>query len=253
MKYIIVALAFLISTSAFAFGDSTAIATGVGLGGQGGQGGAGGAGGHALANAISGSNAVSNSSARSNSSSYSNSGAYANQYQGQSQNQLQGQLLNNKNRSSSNNNGGNVAISNIHRKNLRSAPSFGLPAAFPTAVCQGTIAAGFSFWLGGGAAAGTITIEECMKLETIRVGTIMMQNAVTAEYALAQQEANVAIFCLTKYGAQTPLCPEETTEVVASVETVPAVSVVEPVKVAGIPDETFEPEVKRAKIWFFGL
>jgi len=240
MKYISIVVALLFSTSAFA---------GVTFGGAGGEGGAGGT---AVAIAIGAAKSVSNSSANANANSKSFSSSNAQQQQGQIQGQQQGQILRNQNRSSANNNGGNVAITEMHRKNLRNAPSFGLPAAFPTAVCQGTAAAGFSFWLGGGAVAGTITIEECMKMETIRLGVLSLQNSVTAENAIAQQKANDEVWCMTKYGGQTTMCTKAEPEVTASGETVPAAEVVatfEPKKVASIPDVTHEP--KRAKIWFF--
>ncbi len=247
MKHLLIVVFMLFTASAFASPFDVHNQGGQGgQGGKGGQGGLGigfgGAGGSATAIAIGAASAVSKSSANAN----------AQQQQGQLQGQQQGQILRNQNRSSSNNNGGNVQITNVHRKNLRNAPSFGLPAAFPTAVCQGTAAAGFSFWLGGGAVAGTITIEECMKLETIRVGTIMLQNAVTDEVAMAQEKANIEVFCMTKYGGLTGLCGGDVET--ASVDAKPVVvSVVEPVKVASIPDETFEPEDKKVKIWFFGL
>lgn len=255
MKHLLVVVLLLFTSSVFAqdgIHNNHHNNVAIGAGGQGGAGGIGygGAGGKATAIAIGAANAVSKSSSKSNSYSSSN----AQQQQGQIQGQQQGQVLRNQNRSSSNNNGGNVAITDLHRKNLRNAPSFGLPAAFPTAVCQGTAAAGFSFWLGGGAVAGTITIEECMKLETIRVGTIMLQNAVTSDAALAQEAANIQVFCLTKYGSLTGLCGGNGNTAAADIEpAAKVVSVVEPVKVAGIPDVTHEPEVKRAKIWFFGL
>lgn len=165
------------------------------------------------------SKAISNAQSRSNS--------YANQYQGQEQGQLQGQKAT----------GGNVAI---NTKLQRSAPSFGLPAAFPTAVCQGTLAAGFSFWLGGGAAAGSITVEECMKLETIRVGTIMLQSAVSDADAKVQQKANNEVFCMTKYGKNTTMCGGNVT----TASTQPkVVTVVAPRKVEGIEDESYEREI----------
>jgi len=261
MKHLLIVVLMLFTSSAFAFTGShgsnhhnTTNNQG-GQGGDGGQGGLGvGYGGNATAIAVGAANAVSKSSAQANSKSNSYSSSNAQQQQGQIQGQQQGQILRNQNRSSSNNNGGNVQITNVHRKNLRNAPSFGLPAAFPTAVCQGTAAAGFSFWLGGGAVAGTITIEECMKLETIRVGTIMLQNSVTVGAAEAQEQANIQVFCLTKYGSLTGLCGGNGDTAAADIEpAAKVVSVVEPVKVAGIPDVTHEPEVKRAKIWFFGL
>lgn len=211
MKIFIVLLAALFSTHAFAFGDSSSISG---------------------ANAGAASNATSNATSYSGAIAGSHSSSSAQQQQGQAQHQGQGQI---QGQANVNKSSGNVAINHAYRKNLRNAPSFGLPAAFPTAVCQGTLAAGFSFWLGGGAAAGTITIEECMKLETIRVGTIMLQNAVTPENAIAQEKANTAVFCMTKYGSQTEICGGATKA--ASAEAAPVVAVVAPKKVAGIPDE----------------
>lgn len=60
----------------------------------------------------------------------------------------------------------------------------------------------------GGAAAGTITIEECMKIDTIRVGVYQLQNAVTIEHQLTMQQANLEVFCKLKHAKGTSACPQ---------------------------------------------
>lgn len=129
------------------------------------------------------------------------------QQQGQGQDQGQGQGQGQSQDATNNNRGSNVNISS-RTKVQRNAPSVGLPAMFPTAVCQGTAAAGFSFLLGGGALGGSITVEECMKLEVIRVNTALMQSVIEKDVAIKLQNANIELLCMTKYGKKTSLCAE---------------------------------------------
>lgn len=124
----------------------------------------------------------------------------AQQQQGQVQGQLQGQVAG----GGEGGGGGSVFGSKFPHQ----APSFGLASMFPTAVCQGTLAGGFSFLLGGGAAAGTVTIQECMKIETIRVGVYMMQHAVTSDHILAMQKANTEVYCKLEHAKDTSICPK---------------------------------------------
>ena len=119
-----------------------------------------------------------------------------NQYQHNNQNQRQ--KLNN-----TNNAGDQILVGDKFQRN---APSFGLSAMFPTSVCQGTLTGGFSFWLGGGAVGTSYTVEECMKIETIRVGTEMQQKAVTVQHMEDMQQANKEVFCMLKHAAPTKMC-----------------------------------------------
>jgi len=166
------------------------------------------------------------------------SSSRAQQQQGQLQGQLQGQVQGQQ--QGQNVSGGNVSLNTTYQ---RSAPSFGLPAAFPTAVCQGTLAAGFSFFLGGGAAAGSITVEECMKLETIRVGVHMMQNGVTSDHILGMQEANTQVYCSTKYGSQTSLCKANAVQTAKE-------ELARPVQVEAAPEVTLENSFFNPMNWF---
>jgi len=242
MKHLLIAVLMLFTSSVLAFSGSHGSTQA-----QGGAGGAGGAGGTGVGVGIGvgfGGNAASNATARA----ISKQG----QIQGQQQQmgQQQGQVSNQIGLQGISNVGNTVFTG---RKNLRNAPSFGLPFMAPTAICQGTLAGGFSFWLGGAAGAGTYTIDLCMQMETIRVGVYMLQNATTPEHIKELQQANKEIYCIMKWAKPTSMCANPEAEVTASVEveTLPVVSVVEPKKVASIPDVSIDPHP--AKIWFFGL
>jgi hypothetical protein len=99
--------------------------------------------------------------------------------------------------------------SNFVSTTKHQAPSFGFGAMFPTAPCQATLGAGFSFLLGGGAAAGSRTLEQCELRETIRT-TIHMN-----QYGIDTGDAAIELLCMTEHGAKTTLCkaraPEEAT------------------------------------------
>ena len=129
------------------------------------------------------------------------SNAVARAQQNQHQGQIQGQKQDAR--------GGNAVIGG--NKVPNQAPSFGFGAMFPTAPCQATLGAGFSFMFGGGAAAGSRTLAECEKRETIRSGVDMIRNAPTPEYAAEQATANREVFCMTEYGGKTGMCPKTTT------------------------------------------
>jgi len=249
-----------LSTQAFAQAIHHNVGVGVGYGGDGGYGGAGGAGGNAKATAIGiGLGGAGGAGGRANAKAIQGQIQGQQQQQGQSQGQVSNQSQYNK---QANKQIGIQGISNVGnsvftgRKNLRNAPSFGLPFMAPTAICQGTLAGGFSFWLGGAAGAGTYTIDLCMQMETIRVGVYMMQNATDEKHKAELQDANKEIYCIMKWAKPTSMCAHadqdnNNGDETASTGTDTVVATFEPKKVDGIPDVTHEP--KRAKIWFFGL
>ena len=96
--------------------------------------------------------------------------------------------------------GGNASYAG--NKNPNQAPSFGFGAMFPTAPCQATLGAGFSFMFGGGAAAGSRTLEQCEIRETIRT-VIHMRNA-----GIQVGDSEKQLLCMTEHGAKISACRE---------------------------------------------
>jgi hypothetical protein len=160
-----------------------------GMGGMGGMGGAGGLGGSAL------SNATSNASATSSATANANQGQLQGQLQGQIQGQGQGQTSSNSNSQSFSN--------SVHAPNQ--APALLMGSLFPTAPCQAVIGGGFSMIFGGGALAGSRTLDQCEIREAARIA-----------HGVGQVDMAKEIICMGEYAAKTSQCAAFRKEEVAN-------------------------------------